>query len=263
MNLCFDLHVHTYHSPCGQDEMTPSDIVRTASERGITHLGITDHFYPFTDPRIFEVIRRDVERTTARMSNPPRVFYGCEAEVMAPGKTAGSAELADRLDYVLAGATHFQNLGITELPEGMDEVETARYFLQMFEYAASLPWVDVVAHPFFAVPSVCSSKILRYLDESDLLPALEIARENDVAMEISRRALHTPGQAEFSMRFYPLCKRMGLRFSLGSDAHSIADIGNIRVVEPILIEAGIGEKDFWLPQSKTRAEHTADSAAGD
>ena len=38
-----DLHCHTLLSPCGDIEMTPARIVRTALERGWDIIGITDH----------------------------------------------------------------------------------------------------------------------------------------------------------------------------------------------------------------------------
>ncbi|MBI5740962.1 MAG: PHP domain-containing protein [Nitrospirae bacterium] len=38
-----DLHIHTCLSPCAELEMTPSDIVGTALEKGINLIAITDH----------------------------------------------------------------------------------------------------------------------------------------------------------------------------------------------------------------------------
>lgn len=248
MNLDTDLHTHTYHSPCGQAEMLPGEIVRAAARKGIARLAITDHFYEFTDRRIFDDIRASVRSVRNCLPGAPQVFFGCEAEVMAPGRTAGSQELADSLDFVMAGTTHFQNTGITDLPPGDDESK-AFHFLRVFEYAVSLPWVDVIAHPFFVVPSVCSVEILDHLKDSDLLPALEKAKENDVAMEISRRALW-PGQTPFSLNFYGLCKQVGLKFTIGSDAHRLEDVGSVRVLRPFLNELGLTDADLWFPNHR-------------
>jgi hypothetical protein len=38
-----DLHIHTCLSPCAELQMTPLAIVKTASERGLDIIGITDH----------------------------------------------------------------------------------------------------------------------------------------------------------------------------------------------------------------------------
>lgn len=245
MKLDFDLHIHTYHSPCGKGEMTPAHIASVAIKGGVERIAITDHFYTFTDRRIFRKIRADLARL--ELDGKPKVYVGCEVEVMAPGRTAGDASLADELDFVMAGTTHFQNTGITDLPKTDDEQEIGRYYLEMFEYAVSLPWVDVIAHPFYVVPSVCSLRVLKYIPQDRLITALIQARENNVAMEISRRAL---GQLDFSIPFYRLCKEIGLKFTVGSDAHSLDMVGNVWDVEPIITELDLREEDFWMPESK-------------
>ncbi|MHB0913211.1 MAG: PHP domain-containing protein [Armatimonadota bacterium] len=240
--LDLDLHVHTCHSPCGWDEMLPETVLRLAAERGIRRMAITDHYYPDTDPADLEAVRAAVART----AGAPEVYFGCEAEVMAPGVTAGSPELAEKLDFVMVGATHFQNKGMTDLPPGDDEFH-ADYYLKMFEYGVSLPWANVMAHPFYVVKEVCSPGILKHLSDARLLPAIELARENNVAMEISRRILATPEQTEFSTRFLRLCKRVGTEFTLGSDAHCLEDLGKVSLVAPIVSELGLAPSDFYVP----------------
>ena len=250
MEFDLDLHVHTHLSPCGQDEMVPAEILRTAVERGIAKLAITDHLYSFSDLSAFDEIRSEFEEAKSRLDSSIEVFFGCEVEIMAPGRTAGSPELAERMDFVMAGATHFHNRGITDFPEGMDDHETAHYILSTFEYAAGLPWVDVIAHPFFVIPRVCSGEVVGLLTNSELTPALELARDNNVALEISRRILHTPEQLVFSARFYSLCKEVGLKLTIGSDAHRLEDVGNVRLLEPFINELGLTEEDFRLPSHR-------------
>ena len=251
LNLDFDLHIHTFHSPCGEKGMRPAAILRAAADRGITRIGITDHLYPFSDPGMFDDVRSAIAELRPGTNAAPQVFLGCEAEIMAPGRTIGSPELAERLDFVMVAATHFQNAGLTELPPTKDERALAEYYLRMFEYAVSLPWADTLAHPFLVVPDACSPRILDHIFDSDVLPLLELARENDVAMEISPRALF-PWQAKFSLHLYELCKKVGLKFSLGSDAHSLERVGEVQVLRPLITRLGLTMKDFWLPQSKTR-----------
>lgn len=226
------------------------DILRLAGERGIRILAITDHFYPFTNMVDIDRTRAEVAEAKAQSGNPIQVLFGVEAEIMGPGRTAGSAELAEHLDFVMAGATHFQNKGITDLPEGLDDHEKAHYILDTFAYAVSLPWVNVIAHPFFVHPNVCSGSVVDMLENSELLPSLESAKANNVALEISRRVYHTPEQMHFSSRFYALCKKVGLKFTMGSDAHILDDIANVRILQPVINDIGLTENDFWLPQQK-------------
>lgn len=43
MNLFYDLHIHTCLSPCGDEDMTPNNIVNMALIKGLDVIAITDH----------------------------------------------------------------------------------------------------------------------------------------------------------------------------------------------------------------------------
>lgn len=43
MNLTYDLHLHSCLSPCGDDEMTPANIVGMAALLGLDLIAVTDH----------------------------------------------------------------------------------------------------------------------------------------------------------------------------------------------------------------------------
>lgn len=43
INLSYDLHIHSCLSPCGSDEMLPSDIVGMAVVKGLDVIAVTDH----------------------------------------------------------------------------------------------------------------------------------------------------------------------------------------------------------------------------
>lgn len=247
MNYDFDLHIHTFRSPCGHDEMLPLDIVCLAVERGMHTIGITDHWYPTTDPKNLDDIRTEIADAQKTLGTSLRVRFGCEAEVMSPGVTSGSAELAEKLDFVMLGATHFVNRPMTVLPPGDDEFH-GKYFIEMFKFSVSQPWADVIAHPFHIMTGVCSTDIFQHISDAELLPAIEIAKENNVAMEISRRVFTTPEQYAFSTRFLRLCKKSGLKFTLGSDAHQLQDLAQIHLLKPVVEELQLTEKDFWMPQ---------------
>jgi histidinol phosphatase-like PHP family hydrolase len=244
-----DLHVHTFHSPCGDPEMFVSDILPLAVDKGIEFLALTDHYYHFMDRLIFEEDRVSAKETIEDTGLDIQVVVGCETEVMGPGRIAGGPELRGMLDFMMAGATHFQNFGMTELPPGLNMRETALYYLETFRFAVSQDWIDVIAHPFHVVRGVCEPEMLNELTDEDLIPALEIAKENGVAMEISRRALGGV-QEQFSRRFYPLCKRIGLKFTIGSDAHRLSQVAQIHCLEPLVNDIGLTEDDLWRPAAK-------------
>ncbi len=55
----FDLHIHSCLSPCGDLEMAPSAIARTARARGINGIAIADHNSARNVPALIESCRRE------------------------------------------------------------------------------------------------------------------------------------------------------------------------------------------------------------
>ncbi len=43
MKIAYDLHIHTALSPCGDDDMTPNNIVNMAVLKGLDVIAVTDH----------------------------------------------------------------------------------------------------------------------------------------------------------------------------------------------------------------------------
>lgn len=43
MRIAYDFHIHTALSPCGDEDMTPNNIVNMASLKGLDAIAITDH----------------------------------------------------------------------------------------------------------------------------------------------------------------------------------------------------------------------------
>lgn len=43
VNLSYDLHIHSCLSPCGDDDMTPGNIVGMAAVTGLDVIAVTDH----------------------------------------------------------------------------------------------------------------------------------------------------------------------------------------------------------------------------
>jgi histidinol phosphatase-like PHP family hydrolase len=240
-----DFHVHTVYSPCAQPEMIASDIILTAKERGIRSLGFTDHVFGFTDPNILKLSRRDCPAS----DGDPEIFFGCEADVLCVGKTTVTQEMLDNLDYIMVAANHFNNNGAEMVDPTLadDPIAIGKHFLKMFNYATSLKYADVIAHPLFVMLDTYRVDSIYTLTETDLAPGIEAAAANGIAMEISRRAT-TPDQVEFLSYFYRLCKHAGVKFSVGSDAHTLDAVGQIHLIAPLIESLGLKDDDFWQPR---------------
>lgn len=52
--LAYDLHIHSCLSPCGNDDMTPADIVGMAALKGLDVIALTDHGSAKNCPALFK-----------------------------------------------------------------------------------------------------------------------------------------------------------------------------------------------------------------
>lgn len=58
MALYYDLHIHSALSPCGDDDMTPNNIINMAIIKGLDIIAVTDHNSTNNLPAIHEVAKR-------------------------------------------------------------------------------------------------------------------------------------------------------------------------------------------------------------
>lgn len=57
MPLYYDLHIHSALSPCGDDDMTPNNIINMAVLKGLDIIAVTDHNSTFNLPALYEVAK--------------------------------------------------------------------------------------------------------------------------------------------------------------------------------------------------------------
>lgn len=55
MKFFYDMHIHSDLSPCGNDDMTPNNIVNMSSIKGLNIISVTDHNTAENLPAIFEL----------------------------------------------------------------------------------------------------------------------------------------------------------------------------------------------------------------
>ncbi len=248
----YDFHVHTRLSPCAQPEMRIDAILRQCVGNGVKYLGITDHIGASTDPDILVEVRSELERFQA----PMLTFVGCEADVLAVGKHAVTEDVKSRVDFIAVAANHF-HLPTVAQPDEMSPRGLARHYLEMFSYACTLGFADVIVHPMTVLLDTYEPEFLELIEDDQLIEPIENARDNGIAMEISPRAL-LPNQIAFRMRFLRLCKRIGVKFSIGSDAHRLRQVGCGALMQGLVNELGITESDIWLPGDSDSERQASD-----
>ena len=238
-----DFHIHSYLSPCAHDEMQLPAILDICAQRGIKYLGINDHIFEYTNPEILDITREHI----MSIDKPMQTFVGCEAEILDVGVHTVTENMKATLDYISVSANHFHRKAVAS-PESNSNPNVAKHFLKMFSYACTLDFVDVIVHPMYVMPGTYNPAALELLTNEELMEPLTQAKQNNVAMEISLRVLK-PQNAPFLMRFYSLCKEVGIKFSFGSDAHWLENAGQTQKLNSIVDKLGITDADVWLPKS--------------
>jgi len=271
--LQVDYHIHTHYSDCtrrpGGDEMSVEHIVPAAASAGLRSIGLSDHLYKFTDPGIIGKLRRELHQWQHALERSRRttgaysvfesllnvnILVGCEADVVSPEEVSIDEALAESLDFVLISFTHFQ-IPYVEIPLSLDPNDVAAHYLRMFERAVETRFATAVAHPFCTYQNILGNVpvILSKISDAQLVALLEQAKENHIAMELTPKAF-SPYMGDCMLRFYALCKRVGVKLIFGSDAHRLSTLGINRRVWDKVAELDLAPEDFVVLPTTARYE---------
>ena len=98
-----DVHIHTFRSPCGKNEMMIDSIVRKAQGLGLDYIGISDHIH--TDTPVKEQFEDTVREIRAVNPNL-KIYMGCELDIIKPGESTISDYLREHCDYIASIPMH-------------------------------------------------------------------------------------------------------------------------------------------------------------
>jgi putative hydrolase len=199
-----DIHTHTHSSACGLN--THLEIVEAAQMAGLRAVAITDH-----GPASGGQIRDSFFLRFNGSWKGVKVLRGMEANITHDG-TDLPEHLVPHCDLVLAGL-HIGETG----PDVRKNTDDVVRVIQTCSY------VDVITHPF-----------IRYfpLDFKRVVP---VAAEHGVCLELNNATLElgrgTPSVAE---EMLSLCRQYECQIVVGSDAHSVSEVGVITQAVRIL-----------------------------
>ncbi len=202
-----------------------------AERLGIDVIAFTDHFAqhaPYANPTfegcgplMIEQLRQEV------MSNPTqvRVLFGCEADIVNLDCLSIDTDGVSRLDFVMLCASHFNAPGVQQ-PESVKPRQVAEHYLAFLRKALEQDFIAVLAHPFYTpgynlgLPEIFMSEI----GDQELYEMAELAREKSIAMEVNGHLGRDSGYLRAIKRFFDICRKVGLKFTYGSDAHHSAGL---------------------------------------
>jgi len=191
-----DMHVHTSKSD-GRDSV--HNVIEAAELKGLDLVALTDHG-PGHGSGVTEKMVRETKKEVDLLqpSYRVKVLVGIEAEILSTGEV----DLADRegMDLVLAS---FHGAPSWEI-----------YYHAVFR-AVQDKRVDVLAHHAWSA-GVDFTPVQEYEDR-----LVELLRDNDVAIEINSK--HCLPSRDFLVN----CRDAGVKYTIGSDAHKVADVGSV------------------------------------
>lgn len=192
-----DLHTHTTFS---DGELIPSELVRRAEVLGYTTIGITDHADYTNIEHILSCVSK-VKYLEDLLDI--RILVGAELTHVPPQKIGPLADLARKLGAEIL------------VVHGESPVEPVRPGTNR---AALEAGVDILAHPGFIT-----------LEEA------ELARENDVCLEITSRLGHNITNGHVVR----MAKLAGAKMVVDTDSHSPRDLINSERAIEIAMGAGL------------------------
>lgn len=199
--VLYDFHCHTYLS---DGELSPVELIRTASVQGYTALAITDHAgVGFVAGRIRE-LRRDIAIATRYW--PIQVLTGVELTHLPPeaiAEAAAEARASGAELVVVHGETTAE-----PVPSGTNLA------------ALRCPDVDVLGHPGL-------------LSEEEA----RLAAANGTFVELSGRRGHSLTNGLVTLR----CLAAGARLIVDSDGHAPEDLLTEQHARRIALGAGVPE----------------------
>ncbi len=244
-----DLHIHTNLSACSTDPMqTVESIVDYAARHGIATVGITNHVWDreipgaseWYAPQDFDHISR-IREQIPRDCKGVRVRIGAETE-FAGGVIALTRAHRDALDYVLVPHSHIHMVGLVLPRDRVTDAEVASYLVESFLALVQQDFATSIAHPFCPIGRTPENTkaILDCISDDEFARCFLTAREHGTAIEINGDCLHGEASLAAHERMFAIARDCGATFTLGSDAHALAELENIYLANDLAQRLGLG-----------------------
>lgn len=219
-DLLGDLHTHTIATD-GRHSL--KEMADAARRRGLRYLAITDHSPRLTmakglNPARLSAQGDEIDRLNADITDI-RLLKGIEVEILEDGALDVPDDVLGRLDLVI-GAVHSR----TDLSK---QKQTDRI-------------VKAMDHPHFSILAHPSGRLLgrREPYDVDMTRIIRKARQRGCFLEVNA----DPERLDLTDIHCQMAREEGVLLAINSDAHSMADLENVRY--------GIGQaRRGWLQKA--------------
>ncbi len=204
MPIKFDFHTHTRYS---DGECSHFEIAEAAEAKGLEAIAFTDH-----GPDLSVGVSRE------KLDQMLQDIRLARQDAKIPLLAGIEANITNRYGVLDVDETFIRKLDL--LSVGIHDIETAGGTDLVHEYLARATKaierqkIDVFSHPFYF-----DKNLLSGLSCDDIEEFIDLAAARNVAMEINAK-YKVPDDS-----FLRLCLKKGVKLSVGSDAHRIAEVG--------------------------------------
>ncbi len=215
----FDYHVHSHFAYCNEN-MNLQNAMRLAEMFNLKGLAFTEHnrhlYYDKSQLRLPVVERREVYRVDDYLSElakyrSDKVLAGLELDFDFSGSPTMRRDDIAKFDIVLGSVHALPRLSFEDI------AVCSSNFKGIWLNAVASP-VNVMAHPLRVFWKGSSGGTRLSPDDYQWLAGL--LKEHDIAAEMNFHS-NSPDPD-----FFRICLENGVRISLGTDSHNLADIGD-------------------------------------
>jgi histidinol phosphatase-like PHP family hydrolase len=199
-----DYHIHCNYNDHSASDLTIKNVIARAEKIGLQVIALTEHVRRTSDwvPRYLREIRTE---TASASSNKLKVIPGFEAKILKDG----SIDCCERYsrDYFIVASFH-------------TIFGDKRIWIEALMTAIQNPDVDVIGH---LAPEPTFD-----LDDRELSDLASLIFSNRKIIELNAKYHRPPPR--WLLKF----KEHEVRFHLGSDAHSLEEIGNFSRISDLI-----------------------------
>ena len=246
----YDFHIHTKYLRCANETMEVPAIIGRCAALGVKTLAITDHLNTLETLDLHRQIRRDIEALDTDLE----VYFGVELNFMScDGPFAFNEDVKREYGFQFAiGGIHATYVDRYDL-DAIVAIQH-RHHLK----ACEDPLLDVLVHPYWLSKGEFDRRgwtlpsNMRAVPESLTRELGQAARETGTAIEINAEAnLCAPHLSKDLVSEYidylAILADEGVTFSVGSDAHDIRQLDDIREAWNVLERLHIPAERIFRP----------------
>ena len=201
LNLKEDLHIHCNYNDHSSKDLTIPNIITKAEALGLQRIAITEHVRKNSEwtEKYLDELNRYIPQTKIK------ILKGFEAKILVNGDIDCPTEFLNR-EYFIVASFH------------------TKYTKEQWHDAL----IKAIENPDVYVIGHLAPEIDFKIDDYEIRNLAELLVANHKKIEINSKYIRPPKD------FLKIFNEYGVEFHLGSDAHSINDIGNFNRIKDLI-----------------------------